>query len=179
VVNKTVIHKTTIVNVKNITVYQNANVTNAVVAVRPDRFGRDHVSAARVTRVDAQDLAPVHGALDVKPVPASLVPATGASVRPPDAVQRRPVVATRAPREVAPTAGAEGLTEARASFSPPPGWCLRRLALTSRRAARPPFGKQSAPERFTAPSLRGRGPTRTGPSAARSVRLLSRASTPG
>ena len=43
VVNNVVVNRTTVVNVRNITVYRNVGVQNAVVAVRPDRFGRGPV----------------------------------------------------------------------------------------------------------------------------------------
>lgn len=166
VVNRVVVQRTTVVNVKNITVYQNAAVANAVVAVPSERFGRDPVSPARVPRVDVRNLAPVHGALDVKPVPASLVPATGTSVRPPEAVQRRPVVATRAPREIGPAGRVEVPAASPGVAAPPPARLVPPPVRpdTGTEPARPPFGRQTAPERARPPEPpRLEGPTRTAP----------------
>jgi uncharacterized protein DUF6600 len=111
VVNNVVINRTTVVNVQNITVYRNATVNNAVVAVQRDGFGRRPVREARVEHVDVRQLTPVHGRLDVKPTPVSFVASSGApAVRPPEAVIERPVVATRphARRETAAVPPAEG-----------------------------------------------------------------------
>ena len=100
VVNNVVINRTTTVNVTNINVYRNVNVTNAVVGVPADRFGRDAVRPVRLAdAAEARRLTPVRGAVDVRPVAASVTgSATAAATRPPDAVRARPVVATRAPR---------------------------------------------------------------------------------
>jgi hypothetical protein len=97
VVNNVVVQRTTVVNVRNITVYKNADVRNAVVAVREDAFGRRAVREARVTGVEASRLEPVRGALRVKPDASSFVAATGPAVKPPAAVLQRQVVATRRP----------------------------------------------------------------------------------
>ncbi|HET9925805.1 MAG TPA: DUF6600 domain-containing protein, partial [Methylomirabilota bacterium] len=97
VVNNVVINRTTVVNVTNINVYRNVSVRNAVVAVRPDRFGRGPVGEARIRSVDTRQLEPVHGAVDLRPDRASFAAAGGRGVRPPDTVLARPVVATRAP----------------------------------------------------------------------------------
>lgn len=99
VVNNVVIHHDTVVNVDHI-VYQNARVSNAVVAVDESRFGRGPVRGARRARLEPDELDHIHGAPQVKPVPASLVAETGRAVRPPRAATSRPVVATRPPREV-------------------------------------------------------------------------------
>ncbi|HKZ08384.1 MAG TPA: DUF6600 domain-containing protein, partial [Methylomirabilota bacterium] len=101
VVNNVVVKNTT-VNVTNINVYRNVTVNNAVVATSADRFGRGHVQAQRVSRNEARELRPVRGALDVRPVAASVAPASGTAARPPANVEARPVVATRAPRDVTP-----------------------------------------------------------------------------
>jgi hypothetical protein len=190
IVNNVVIHKTTIVNVKNITVYKNAGVTNAVVAVPHERFGRDPVSAARVTKVDVQALPPVHGALDVKPVPASLVPASGASVRPPDAVHKRPVVATRAPRDVSTSLPSEISAAPSGIGQAPPPRLVPPPSGTDVTAApaRPPFGRQSAPERSRPPEpprLEGtarpgpaRGETRPAPVEGERAPVMTRPSRP-
>jgi hypothetical protein len=112
VVNNVVVARTATVNVTNITVYRNVNVTNAVVGVSADRFGRPGARPARVTDVaEVRGLAPVHGAPDVRPSSASLTAsATAASVRPPDAVRSRAVVATRAPQDPSASLRAQGLS---------------------------------------------------------------------
>src|SRR6185436_16052144 len=97
VVNNVVVNRTTVVNVRNITVYRNVGVQNAVVAVRPDRFGRGAVADARIRQVDTRRLEPVRGAVDLRPDRASFAAASGRAVHPPDSVLARPVVATRAP----------------------------------------------------------------------------------
>lgn len=97
VVNNVVVNRTTVVNVQNITVYRNAGVRNAVVAVDHQRFGRGPVMGARVAQ--GEHLEPVRGKLDVKPVAASLAPTTVRGVRPSDDKHERRVVATRAPKE--------------------------------------------------------------------------------
>ncbi len=97
VVNNVVINRTTVVNVTNINVYRNVNVRNAVVAVRPDRFGRGPVGEARIRQVDTRQLQPVRGAVDVRPDRSSFAAASGRGIRPPENVLDRGVVATRAP----------------------------------------------------------------------------------
>jgi hypothetical protein len=97
VVNNVVINRTTVVNVTNINVYRNVNVQNAVVAVRPDRFGRGPVGEARIRQVDTRQLQPVRGAVDVRPDRSSFAAASGRGIRPPESVLDRGVVATRAP----------------------------------------------------------------------------------
>ncbi len=97
VVNNVVVNRTTVVNVTNINVYRNVNVHNAVVAVRPDRFGRGPVGEARIRQVDTRQLQPVRGAVDLRPDRASFAAASGRGIRPPENVLERRVVATRAP----------------------------------------------------------------------------------
>ena len=97
VVNNVVVNRTTVVNVTNINVYRNVNVRNAVVAVRPDRFGRGPVGEARIRQVDTRQLQPVRGAVDVRPDRASFAAASGRGIRPPENVLDRGVVATRPP----------------------------------------------------------------------------------
>src|SRR5262245_55319427 len=113
VVNNTVINRNTTVNVTNINVYRNVQVNPAVVGVSSDRFGHGRVQVERVDRNDVQKLRPLHGAPDVKPVAASVMPGTGAGAKPPSAVEKRQVVATRAPRDLTPTLRENGLTEHR------------------------------------------------------------------
>jgi hypothetical protein len=97
VVNNVVINRTTVVNVTKINVYRNVDVRNAVVAVRPDRFGRGAVGEARIRDVDTRRLEPVRGAVELRPDRASFAPASGRGIRPPENVLERRVVATRAP----------------------------------------------------------------------------------
>ena len=97
VVNNVVVNRTTVVNVTNINVYRNVNVRNAVVAVRPDRFGRGPVGEARIRQVDTRQLEPVRGAVDVRPDRTSFAAASGRGIRPPENVLDRGVVATRPP----------------------------------------------------------------------------------
>jgi Family of unknown function (DUF6600) len=88
VVNNVVINRTTVVNIENITVYRNMGVRNAVVAVPPQRFGRDPVAKARIAHVEVAGLRPRHGPPPVRPVAASLVPADAREARPPETVLR-------------------------------------------------------------------------------------------
>jgi hypothetical protein len=132
VVNNAVVSRTTVVNVTNITVYRNAGVRNAVVAVRPDRFGRGPVGPARLRDVDAQRLEPVRGRVDLRPDRRSFTPADGRGIRPPDRVLERRVVATRAPVTRALPREPEGRGPAPEIVpAPRPG----------ESSARPPFGQ--------------------------------------
>jgi len=109
VVNNVVIERNTFVNVRNITVYRNVNVHNAVIGVRRDQFGRGPVEHAHLARADLRNLRPIHGQVPVRPTPASLVPRPGHGLRPPEQVHARPVVATRAPHDPATRLHAAGL----------------------------------------------------------------------
>jgi len=113
VVNNVVVNRTTTVNVTNINVYNNVHVHNAVVGVSEDRFGRGSVQTTRVDAARVRELTPVRGALDVKPVAASVMSADRAALRPPEAVRDRNVVATRAPRDFSPALRAQGLSAER------------------------------------------------------------------
>jgi hypothetical protein len=113
VVNNVVVNRTTVVNVTNINVYSNVHVHNAVVGVPADRFGQGTVRPTRVADARVRELTPVRGALEVKPVAASVMPAGGAAVKPPAAIQERKVVATRAPRDFSPALQAQGLAPSR------------------------------------------------------------------
>lgn len=98
VVNGVVVTRGSVVNVNHI-VYQNARVSNAVVAVSTSRFGAGPVRGARRPALQAQDLEPVHGAIPVRPGRAGLVTDPGRAVRPPERAPARPVLATRGPRD--------------------------------------------------------------------------------
>ena len=148
VVNNVVVNRTTTVNVTHITTYRNVTVTNAVVGVPAERFGQGSARPTRVADAEARRLAPVAGAPEVRPVAASLAPARGAATaaRPPEAARSRPVVATRAPQDPAPTLRAQGLPATPAATSPP----KPRIVPAPARAATPP-----APTAATAPPPRG------------------------
>jgi len=113
VVNNVAVNRTTTVNVTNINVYSNVHVHNAVVGVSEDRFGRGSVQTTRVDAARVRELTPVRGALDVKPVAASVMSADRATLRPPEAVRDRNVVATRTPRDFSPALRAQGLSAER------------------------------------------------------------------
>jgi uncharacterized protein DUF6600 len=82
VVNNVVVSNTTIVNVQNITVYRNATVPRAVVAVDQDHFGHGPVPVKRIVQVDPQRLRPLPGGPQIPTTPGSLTPTTARGVRP-------------------------------------------------------------------------------------------------
>ena len=98
VVNNVVVRNTTVVDVNHIT-YNNTHVHNAVVATTHEHFGHGRVHDAPVHVTQTRELARVHGALPVKPGPASLVAGAHNGPRPPESMLSRPVVATRPPHE--------------------------------------------------------------------------------
>jgi uncharacterized protein DUF6600 len=167
IVNNVVVNRTTVVNVHNITVYRNVSVQNAVVAVRPDRFGRGPVGEARIRQVDTRRLEPVHGRVDLQPDRASFAAASGRGVRPPESVLARPTIATRAPVTRALPHEAEGRGPAPRIVPAP------RAGESGAAGARPPFGESrlerarppQAP-RFDANRRPGGGPS-TPPAARR------------
>lgn len=144
VVNNVVVNRTTVVNVTNINVYRNVNVQNAVVAVRPDRFGRGPVGEARIRQVDTRRLEPVRGAVDLRPDRSSFAAASGRGIRPPENVLERRVVATRAPVTRALPREPEGRGPA-PQIVPAP-----RPNQAGEASSRPPFG-QSRLERARPP----------------------------
>jgi len=118
VVNNVVINRTTNVQVTNITVYKNVHVHNAVVATPADRFGHGAVRPTRVDDARVRELTPVRGALEVKPVAASVMSGEGSATRPSARIQERKVVATRAPRDLSPALQAQGLGTSRGAAPP-------------------------------------------------------------
>src|SRR5438874_1333874 len=70
---------------------------------------RDHAQVVRVNAAEVRQLKPVHGPLDVRPVAASVMPRTGPAIKPPAAIQARPVVATRPPKDLRPILREHGL----------------------------------------------------------------------
>jgi hypothetical protein len=153
VVNNVVINNTTIVNVNNINTYRNVGVHHALITVPEDRFGRGRVDRGRFGNIDPHQLRPIHGDLPVKPSPASLVPAAGRGVRPPERVIQRRVVGTRPPHDPAPDLRSAGLKPGPTRGAPesrlvtPPRHTQEVLS-----SPRPPFGPSKAPERVR-PSL--------------------------
>jgi hypothetical protein len=156
VVNNVVINRTTTVNVTNITVYRNVNVTNAVVGVPAGRFGQPGVRPTRVVdAAEVRQLAPVRGALEVRPVAASLTASAGpAAARPPEAVRTRAVVATRAPQDVSPELRAQGLATSPAAAPQAQQHIVPAPARTVTPQAAPGGG---------APRAAGRGGSEDGP----------------
>ena len=163
VVNNVVINRTTTVNVTNINVYRNVNVTNAVVGVPADRFGQGAVRPVRLADAgEAGRLTPVRGAVDVRPVAASVTgSATAAATRPPDAVRARPVVATRAPVDTAPVLREQGLPAATSATAPQ---AQQRIVPAPARVT-PPAASATTPGGATGPGAAtgpARGPAGSG-----------------
>ena len=194
VVNNVVVNRTTVVNVQNITVYNNTTVRNAVVAVREDAFGRRAVHEARVADVDVRRLEPVHGRLRVTPDASSFVAASGPAVTPPPQTLQRRVVATRRPAAAVarPDAPRERMAPAVSMPAPQIVPAPKPATATTPTPPRAPFGasqverqRPSPPPRFETPRADTR-PERTEPRAeprverpdARAPRSESRPETP-
>jgi Family of unknown function (DUF6600) len=148
VVNNVVVSRTTTVNVTNINVYRNVTVNNAVVGVSSDRFGHHDERPRRIEQAEARQLTPVRGTLDVKPVAASVTVAPGAAAKPPAAMEKRGVVATRPPHDgstrlrdqgIAPTRTAEPSAPPRIVPAPKP------VRGTEPTFTRPPSGPRNGP----------------------------------
>lgn len=137
VVNNVVVNRHTPVNVTNITVYKNVSVTNAVVGVPAGRFGHGPTQVTRLNTTEVRELRPVHGAPQMRPVPASLVPASGPAPKPPASPRERPVVATRPPFDQTPTLRSQGLAPSAPSGAPP----------TTARIVPPPSDRPGQPPR--------------------------------
>jgi hypothetical protein len=161
VVNNVVISRTTTVNVTTINVYRNVNVTNAVVGVPAGRFGQGAVRPVRLADAgEARRLTPVRGAVDVRPVAASVTgSATAAATRPPDAIRARPVVATRAPVDTAPVLREQGLPAPAAATAPQP---QQRIVPAPARVTPPPATTITAPGAATPATGPARGPAGPG-----------------
>jgi len=161
VVNNVVISRTTTVNVTTINVYRNVNVTNAVVGVPAGRFGQGAVRPVRLADAgEARRLTPVRGAVDVRPVAASVTgSATAAATRPPDAIRARPVVATRAPVDTAPVLREQGLPAPAAATAPQP---QQRIVPAPARVPPPPATTITAPGAATPATGPARGPAGPG-----------------
>ena len=142
VVNNVVVTQATVVHEQQISVYRNAAVQNAVVAVDHQHFGRGPITDVRARQVDVRSLQPLRAGVPVQPTAASLVPSRTRGGRPPDELLRRPVIATRAPQ---PHQTPAGLTSA-AGPGPVPAAPVRVVPVSrpSEQPAgvlsRPPFG---------------------------------------
>jgi len=145
IVNNVVIQKNVFVNVKNVTVFQNQHIHNAVIAERRDHFGRGHFEHEHLAARDARHLRPFHGQLGVKPVAASLVAREGHGHAPPNQVHARPVVATRTPQDFSRRLHAAGLNPA-SNAAPPP-----RLAHASQSQPRGGHGEAGVARRSAPP----------------------------
>jgi hypothetical protein len=120
IVNNVVINNTRIVNVTNITRYQNVDVRDAVVAVDRNHFGRGRMEHVRLDAQRVQGLQPVHGDLRVKPVAASLVPGGAGGQRPPERLRARQVVSTRLPEDPMSRLRAKGIETKAPAMRPEP-----------------------------------------------------------
>ncbi len=160
VVNNVVISRTTVVNVKHITVYRNVGIQNAVVGVPRERFGRGPLHVTRVAHGERERLEPLHGGLRLTPEAASLAPAATRGIRPPDRDLGRPVVATRPAKDPTKWLRPQGLAVSSESTPPParlvtpPKGRDRSVASTP-----PPFGASQA-ERPRPPRFDARAPDR-------------------
>jgi Family of unknown function (DUF6600) len=158
VVNNVVVNRTTTVNVTNINVYRNVTVNNAVVGVSADRFAQHQDRPRRIDRAEVRELTPVRGALDVKPVAASVTVASGSAARPPAAIQTRPVVATRPPHDFSTRLRDHGLTTRKAEEPTAPPRIVP--------SPKPVRGTEPAPARpQTSAPPRDPGSMRPGPSS--------------
>jgi hypothetical protein len=144
VVNNVVVERNTFVNVRNINVYRNAKVQNAVVAVHRNQFGHGRVEHVRVP--DVRHLQPIRGHVPVRPTPASLAPREGRGRPAPEPIHTRPVVATRAPHDPSPRLERAGLKPSSQPTAPPP-----RVV----EAPRPPAPEGRAHVARQAPERRG------------------------
>ncbi len=120
VVNNVIVNKTTVVNVQNITMYQNTSVRNGLVVVHENRFGHGPITSARIAQADVRNFHPIHTAPQIAAAPTSFVPTTGRGIRPPQESLRRPVVATRPPHQVAAPGGAARTPGPAGAPAPPP-----------------------------------------------------------
>jgi len=166
IVNKVVVKRKTVINVREINVYQNARVRNAMVAVDRKYFGRRSIEEGRAARVDAEKFKPLRGDFPAKPDRSSLVAAGGPAKHPPREVLDRSVVATREPRAAPvldsrePTrqtkrkegkGGAPQAESALPQATPPTRVVQPQEGQRPSMSNRPPFGKQGDVERRPPP----------------------------
>ncbi len=194
-VNNVAYHHKRVYNVREINVYRNARVRDAIVAVDREHFGRRSRDGARFTRGRADRFAPLHGDPGVRPDRSSLVAEARSSRRPPREQRQRSVVATREPRIDAvqgPTRVVDAPREGRhiqASRRPPFGTQSESERRTPRRALRfeqreaaaqasPPAALDRARERALRTERSRRAPAEPRSRAARPERTLSRLDPP-
>ena len=97
-VNNVVVERATIVNVNTI-VYAHTATPRAVVAVGEKQFGSGRIRGTQFSPADPREIEHIGGAHPARAGPASLVPARGATIRPPAAASSRQVLATRPTRQ--------------------------------------------------------------------------------
>ncbi|MDD5366072.1 MAG: hypothetical protein PHR30_12085 [Gallionellaceae bacterium] len=97
IVNNIVIHDRAVVNPGNI-VYRNSRLARAVAYAPRDQFGHPHEHIGLADRVDIREMTRLQGTFPVRPGPESVAVGTRKGIRPPHAIETRPVVGTRAPR---------------------------------------------------------------------------------
>lgn len=172
VVNNAVVRNAAFVNVNKIN-YSNFRVNNAVNATTHDRFGTGRMHDTPVHVTQTAGWANIHGALPVRPGPASLVAGARNGARPPESISNRPVMATRMPHE--PKLPWRSVSS-KPGIGAAPG---QHYVLVPKRAStdlpRPEFGTQTGAERSrpdsppnfgerrneTAPDSAGRAQART------------------
>jgi hypothetical protein len=81
------------------TVHQHIQTPRAAVAVSAQQFGKGPVRPARFSPAGPHELERIGDAPAARPAAASLAAGRGKTVRPPQPVAQRPVLATRPPRE--------------------------------------------------------------------------------
>lgn len=144
VVNNAVVRNAAFVNVNKIN-YNNFRVNNAVSATTHDRFGNGRVHETPVQVTQTRGWANIHGALPVRPGPASLVAGARNGASPPESILNRPVMATRMPHEPKLPWRSES---AKPGIGAAPG---QHYVLVPKRAStdlpRPEFGTQTGAER--------------------------------
>jgi len=146
VVNNVVVHNN--FNVSHIT-YNNSRVNNAVIATTNEHFGNGRVHELPVHVTQTQELSHVHGALPVKPRPASLVAGAQNGTRPPESMLSRPVVATR-PQHESKLPWRTEASKPEAPASPERHYVLVPKH-TPNNLPRPEFGAQTGAERPRSP----------------------------
>jgi hypothetical protein len=98
-INNRVVHHTTVVHAHHITHYHNTRISNAMVVVDRNRFGRGPIRPERIRHSETQRWRPLHAAPAIAAVPESYVPNTRSGRRPSDKDLQRPVVRTRPARQ--------------------------------------------------------------------------------
>jgi hypothetical protein len=156
VVNNVVVNRTTTVNVTNINVYRNVTVNNAVVGVSADRFANHQDRPRRIDRAEVRELTPVRGAIDVKPVAASVTVAAGGAAKPPASMQTRGVVATRPPHDTSTRLRDHGLARTRTAEPT----AAPRIVPAPPRSVRATEPTSARPQMSTPPASRGERPER-------------------